>query len=220
MGTQFIRQGEARATFLDTLSPESLVVRSQLEELLRVRVQDPAATIGRDLRFVGVTDPITKPELVRSEEFGAWYFVDGFDDPTIEMFGGQPIPDKIRRDLRNLANTGIQLDRIWIGHEVPPDWRDGAPRPQLVPDQPKIRGADEILMKVSHAVVRGAAATGRGVVKGTALTVAGAGLVAGSAFAAGGAVAGLDPVLLGGVDHPSVPATGWVLLAQWDWPEE
>ena len=29
--------------------------------------------------------------------------------------------------------------------------------------------------------------------------------------------AGLDPVVLGGVRHPTYPAVTWCVLAQWEW---
>ncbi len=200
-----------RQSFFGTPSGTDPAVRGALEELLRVRVQERAATIGRDLPIFGITKQVTEPERVRSE-FGTWYFVNGFTDPTIKTFGGQPIPEQIQEELRALANTGLQLDRIWVAHELPRDWPDDAPLPQLVPDQPRIRRADEFLVKFADAFARGTAA----VAKGTALAVAGTGLVVGAAFA----TAGLDPLVLGGVDHPTESATIWAVLARWDWPLE
>ena len=199
----------SQATLLPRSGATAPAVRTELDELLRVRVQERAATIGRDLPVFGITKRVTEPERVRSE-LGSWYFVNGFADPTIRTFGGQPIPESIQRELRALANTGLQLDRIWVAHELPPDWPDDAPLPQLVPDQPGIRRTDESLMKFANAFARMTVLVAKGIAVGTA------GLVVGAASV----TAGLDPLVLGGVDHPTEPATIWVVLARWDWPLE
>lgn len=207
-------EGAVPRTSLPVLRPYTAepAVRSELEELLRVQVLEPAATIDRHLPVFGITHPLTEPELVRSEEFGTWFFVNGFEDPTIETFGAQPIPAKIRQELRDLANTGLPLNRIWVAHQVPDDWPEEAPLPQLVPDQPRIRRADESLIKFSDAF-----AQGLGLLAGAVAV----GLAAGAAVAvAGAATVGLDPLILGGIDHPTQPATIWVVLAQWEWPQE
>lgn len=30
-------------------------------------------------------------------------------------------------------------------------------------------------------------------------------------------MAGLDPIVLGGVQHPALPVVNWTVLAQWNW---
>ncbi len=34
---------------------------------------------------------------------------------------------------------------------------------------------------------------------------------------AGVALIGLDPIVFGGVRHPTAPAVQWAVLAQWNW---
>jgi hypothetical protein len=169
-----------------------------LAEEAERRILSPARTAGFDLRPAGITGPPRQGEIVTGP-WGKFGLTDHLRDPAMND-GQLPIPpDQIVR-LRELDRV-IHSDLLWLAHGLPADWQPGQPLPPLVPTPRRLREADarrvELWAKVFKWIGTSAKAVGR---------------AAGSV-----AAVGLDPVVLGGIQHPHAPAVYWVVLAQWDW---
>jgi hypothetical protein len=185
----------------------STAVSRVVVDLAEHRMLAPARRAGVELQFLG-----TSPPPVHEEEHklasGIWKFVNHVDDLTAREFGGQiPIPLEQIATLKRLHEVGVRPQHIWLAHQMPPDFRSGDPIPRLVPAPRELRETDERLTLRLAAVTR--------------LFLKGAGIVLAAAATPGIAVAaagaGLDPVILGGVEHPEQPLFGWCVLTQWEW---
>lgn len=190
---------------LPDVPPESDVALALLDRAEQ-RLLAPARARGYELRLLGATVLPQRQVIARTPQ-GAWVFVDHVADPTaLEYDGKIPIPAAEHAKLSELAAAGVRPDVVWLGHELPADYRDGEPIPQLVPSPAHLREKDQRLVQWLR--------TGSKLFLGFA---AGLGAAALSPLMLAGALAGLDPIVLGGVRHPELPVVQWVLLAQWAW---
>ena len=191
--------------------PVDVSVSGALAERAEARMLAPARQRGYELRLVGAT-VLPQRQVIARSEWGTWMFVDHVEDPTAHEYGGKiPIPAAEHAKLTDLAQAGVRPDLLWMGHQLPEEWRKGDAIPQLVPAPAHLREKDERLVRrltTGTKLFLGAS--------GALLTAAAAPLaLAGLAGAAVGA--GLDPIVLGGVRHPDAPVVQWALLAQWEW---
>jgi hypothetical protein len=151
-----------------------------------------------------------------------WVLLDAASDPLLKEPNGFPVPDRVLRDLRRVADR-VEFDAIYVAHEVPRGavTEEGPPRVEafLPPAPPEVARLSKRLGGTSAALWTLAAAP---------LVLAGllGGLVlAGTAVvAAMGTTIGLDPVLLGVIVRPGhAPATGepaaWFHLGHWTYGE-
>ena len=202
--------------------PDEARIWTEIAGPIRRRLLDPALKIGRDdIEVVGVTLIPDRP-LVHQTAKGTWFFAcDYTQDPGLVRDRGIAIPAKELARLRELRDAGVDPDLFWIGHEVPDGWTPDQPLPDLVPDAKRYRDLDVGL----EEYVRGAADLSARIVRGVAraigaVAVGGSGLAAGAAAAGGGGEAslvGIDPVILGGIKHPTRPVAAWARLASWEW---
>jgi hypothetical protein len=180
-------------------------VEPRLVELAERRMLSPARELGYELRLVGATVLPQRQVIARTSQ-GAWLFVDHVEDPTAEQYQGKlPIPADQHTRLTELYRAGVRPDLVWLGHELPATWREGAPIPKLVPPPRHLREKDQRLTQRLRVA--------------TELFLKAIGATLSVPFAVAGAIAeaGLDPIVLGGVRHPQAPVVQWVLLAQWEW---
>jgi hypothetical protein len=171
-------------------------VRGYLDALTRERILEPAENAGVELPEFGLSVLPTRQTIVRTKE-GAWLFVDSRNDPTAQEYGGRiPVPAIQQQRLAALSRAGVRPDHVWLAHELPAGW-DGMHLPQLVPAPVRLREHDGALLdKV------------RGFLSGVGEAAVGFGALVAE---------GLDPIVLGGVQHPTVSVVNWVVLAQWTW---
>jgi hypothetical protein len=186
-------------------------LQPKLVELAERRMLSPAREVGYDLRLVGAT-VLPQRQVIARTQWGKWLFVSHFDDPTAKDYGGKiPIPAEQFKRLEELHRAGVRPDLVWLGHQLPDGWQEGEAVP--VPAPAHLREKDKRLTQQlsfsTRLFVKGAA----GLLAGAAL----APLAAGAAVLGAAAGAGLDPIVLGGVQHPEAPVVQWVLLAQWEW---
>jgi hypothetical protein len=106
--------------------------------------------------------------------------------------------------LALLEDAGVEPDLVWLAHQLPATWAEGEAIPDLVPAPPRLRHIDEMLL----GPVRGAKKLA------SLVKIAGRSLPAGLTAIA---EVGLDPIVLGGVVHPSLPVVQWAILAEWAW---
>lgn len=182
-------------------SSSDLVVRATME-LVEQRLALPARRVGYELRAIG---PSAVPE--RSGPVwtpaGPWWLNSHLNDPTAEEFKGKiPVPPEQIARLQKLNEAGVRPDHLWLAHELPSGYKGGDPLPQLVPPPKHLREKDERL-----TVVLKRAAKALGMVAGTTLAIAASPI----------ALIGADPIILGGVEHPTEPIVGWCILCQWNW---
>ena len=182
------------------------------EEVVR-RVLEPARRLNQELEVAGLA-PIPDGPIVQRTANGLWFFAASYlEDPGLAQDGAIIVPDEHLRNLRGLRDAGVSVDLIWIGHELPPDWQPDQPVPRIVPDAPRYRALDQNLERF----VIGAAETTLKAAKGIAIATAAAGMLGVGMVAGLAAGVGADPVILGGIRHPSRPIAYWVVLAQWAW---
>jgi hypothetical protein len=175
------------------LDPE---VRAYLATLTRQRILEPAENAGFGLPLFGAS-VLPQEQTICRTSHGTWLFVDNRDDPTAAEYDGKiPVPAVQDERLRALARAGVRPDHLWLAHQLPADW-DRTKLPRLVPAPAPLRQRDEQLLEQV-----------RGFFSGLGQMALGLGAVLG---------AGLDPLVLGGVQHPSLPVVDWVVLAQWSW---
>jgi hypothetical protein len=167
-----------------------------LDALTRERILEPAENAGLEVALFGASLLPQEQTICRTSQ-GTWLFVDNHDDPTAAQYGGKiPLPAVQYHRLTSLAHAGVRPDHVWLAHQLPSDW-DGARLPQLVPAPAPLRQQDEVLLDNVRRFMRG---------------------VGELAVGLGAAAAqGLDPIVLGGVQHPALPVVSWVVLAQWTW---
>ena len=179
--------------------------RQQALKALQRRVLAPARAIDIELTLVAVT-PTPRGEAtpcIFSDSAGRfWIAADPVHDPS-QRDGKLPIPRVQLQRLVALRNAGLSVDLIVIAHELPQGWGPQMPVPSLVPAAPETTRTDHMVVNAARGVAHGIAATLR-----IAATVGAA-----VAFAP---IAGLDPVVLGGVSG-SKGATAWSVLATWTW---
>lgn len=184
----------------------------ELTELAEQRMLAPARRAGYELRLVGATVLPQRQTITRTQH-GTWLFVDHLDDPTAAKYDGEiPVPRDQIPLLIELHRQGVQPDLLWLAHQLPDDYDEGEPFPQLVPEPRPLRELDERLtLQLAKAlrvylkgvlILLGMAASAPLVVVGGAATAVGV---------------GLDPIIFGGVKHPQLPVVMWCALAQWDW---
>lgn len=185
-------------------------VERTLMALAEHRMLSPARKAGYELRLVGAT-VLPQRQTIAKTQWGTWLFVDHADDPTAKQYDGKiPMPEEQIARLAELDRLGVRPQLVWIGHQLPDGYVESEPLPKLVPVPRDLREKDERLkLRLTRATdlfVKGVATT---------LTVA---ALAPSAVAVGAVgIAGLDPIVLGGVKHPGLPFVEWCVLAQWDW---
>jgi hypothetical protein len=187
-------------------STEFPVPRQTSLATLERRVLAPARQADIDLRFFGVTLPPAPDERVRvvtDARGGHWALAPPIEDPTRER-GLIPVPRIQLEKLRSLNDVGVELDYLYVAHQLPDHWRPGEPIPELVPPPPKIASSERFLART--AAVAGATVRA---------TVIGAGTV----LAAPLGLAALDPMVLGGVLSDDGRSAAWAILASWTWSE-
>jgi hypothetical protein len=185
-------------------------LRADMDERVRRLLLDPAISIGRDdVEVVGLTLVPDRP-LLQQTSRGTWFLACSYlDDPGLARDGGIAVPESELRRLRALRDAGLSPDLVWLAHELPHGWIPGQALPPLVPAPRPIQDLDATL----EQAVRRAGKAWLGAVSGI-----GAALVVGVAVAASPLMlAGLDPVILAGVRHPTQPVVAWVRIAQWEW---
>lgn len=168
---------------------------------------EPARAAGIELTTV---DPTAVPssQQVCWTDFEAWLFTEFSDDPAARANGGKlPIPLRIHERLSTLADAGVDPDLVWLAHQLPETWLDGDPIPDLVPPPPHLHRIDELLLTPVRGIKKLAGLISVGVRE----------IPLGVAAFIDGATSGLDPVVLGGVMHPTLPIVQWAVLAQWTW---
>jgi hypothetical protein len=178
--------------------------RSVLADLVLRRMLEPASAGGLELTT-------TEPTLVPSQTevcwtaSGAWLLVAPSQDPTSRNRDRRiPVPMAEEMRLALLEVAGVEPDLVWLAHQLPATWAEGEAIPDLVPAPPRLRHIDEMLL----GPVRGAKKLA------SLIKIAGRSLPAGLTAIA---EVGLDPVVLGGVVHPSLPVVQWAILAEWTW---
>lgn len=180
-------------------------------QLAEQRVVDPARRAGLEVPMLGATVLPQRQTICRTDQ-GAWLLVDHTDDPTASHYRGKiPIPAAEIAVLRRLHDAGVHVDTVWLAHELPATYRAGDAIPRLVPVPRELREKDERLTArlttATELFLKAAALTL------TAAVAAPLGVIG----VAAAATPGLDPVILGGVTHPTLPLVQWCLLAQWEW---
>lgn len=183
----------------------SVDVKRELEVVAEQRMLAPARKAGIELRMAGATG-LPQHEAIYRNPWGTWLFVDHLDDPAAEEYKGQiPVPEEQIGRLVQLGQCGVRPQLAWLVHQLPDSYQDGDPLPALVPAPRELREKDERL------TLRLAQATS------LYLKSAFAVLAATASPLAAITVAGLDPIVFGGVKHPRLPIVGWCVLAQWEW---
>lgn len=205
-------QGELLLREPTTLEPR---IREELEALVGRRIIGPAREIGYDdLPRRGFSEPLLDENWWQRPN-GDWLLATPRAlDPVVEQWGGQmPAPPEVCEKLTALQRSGLSCEHVAVIHELPPGVKPGDPIPQLVPTaRPAVSDAHALAwsragLDLTLQAVRGTALLGAGAVAG--------GLALGAAVPA---LAGdLDPILLGGVEHPDAPVVAWVELARWAW---
>jgi hypothetical protein len=169
----------------------------------------PAREAGYELSLLGAT-VLPQGQVIRRTPHGTWLLTNYSQDPTAASYGGRiPIPAEPHARLTELAAAGVAPDHVWLAHQLPEDWHPGQPLDGLVPDPKHLRQRDQRLIRELTAASRTAAQVLA--VGGLAL---GAIAVAPLAMLDG---VGLDPIVLGGVQHPTLPLVVWAELAAWEW---
>lgn len=192
--------------FPPSLAPAPIRTLSQRAE---ARLLAPAREADYELALLGAT-VLPQGQVIHRTRRGAWLLTDYRQDPTAALYGGRvPIPAEPHARLIELAAAGVAPDHLWLAHQLPGDWQPGQPARGLVPDPRHLRERDERL-------VRGLRAASITAMRAFAVGVLGLGAMAVAPLALVSAV-GLDPVVLGGVEHPELPLVGWVELARWEW---
>ncbi len=177
---------------------------------VRTRVLEPARRIGADLPIAAVTAP--PPELeVRPTPRGTWYLAANADaDPVaLSNDGLTYAPADIVAFLHGLRRAGVRFDRIYLLHELPGEWRPGAPIPRMRPVQQFDAGAR--IVAAQEATFRG----GYRLLRAVGSAVGAAAATTASVAAAGVQAIALDPIVLGGIHDPDSDLIAWVPLAAW-----
>ncbi|MCC7105687.1 MAG: hypothetical protein IT307_11125 [Chloroflexi bacterium] len=194
--------------------PRDPGLQRRAREIMAVSVQ-----AGLPVSYLG-----TMPLFADHRVYGAphlahdWVLLDAASDPLLTEPGGFPVPDRVLRDLRRVADR-VEFDAVYVAHEVPrgavTEERPLRVEAFLPPAPPKVERLSRRLGRTTAALWTVAAAP---------LVFAGVmgGLVVAGAAVAG--AAGLDPVLLGAVVRPGrAPAAGepaaWFHLGHWTYGE-
>lgn len=205
-----------------TTSPSLDVrTRAELEAFVGHRIVGPAKSIGYDLPARGFSEPLTGESWWQRPD-GDWLLATPRSlDPAVAQSGGtMPAPPKVCERIVELHRAGVTCDHVAVVHELPMGVGPGDALPALVPQGTPALG-DEQAVALSQAGLDLAVQAVRGVA-----VLSGAAIAGGLAVGAGGvAVLGaltvgaarLDPILLGGVEHPEIPAVAWAELARWAW---
>jgi hypothetical protein len=188
-------------------SPEA---RRALVALAERQMLAPARLAGYELRLVGATVLPQKQTIARTQR-GTWLFVNHLEDPTADQYRGRiPIPRDQMLRLATLDRYGVQPQHVWVGHELPPTWKEGDSASPSVPPPSEMREKDEHLRLRLHVLSKLYLRLIGGIIGGAAALP----IAAGAALVGG---AGLDPIVFGGVQHPELPFVQWAVLAQWTW---
>lgn len=184
-------------------------LEKELEAFLGRKVLAPARRMGYDLPILGISDGVPERPIQVRTPSGTWAYASDYrSDPAAEQYGGvSPVPGSILEFLEEMYAGGVRPNKLWLAHEVPGIWEPGRPLPPTVPPSQRMRRHDEVLIGVTEQVKRG-------LVAGAAAL--GAVAAAPAALLAAAPTIGLDPVILGGVQHPDGPCA-WVPLAAWQW---
>lgn len=185
-------------------------IEHRLTDLAERRMLSPARQAHYELRLVGAT-VLPQRQVIARTQYGTWLFVSHVEDPTARQYRGRiPIPAEQYRKLVELDRVGVVPDLVWLGHQQPDSWQEG--------DRVYVPAPRELREKDQRLELRLARGTELFVKRaGATLALAAAAPLAVGAAAVGALGAGLDPIILGGVRHPTLPVVQWVLLAQWEW---
>lgn len=193
----------------------------ELELLVGRRIIGPARAIGHDLPTRGCSAPLTGECWLQRPD-GDWLLATPRSlDPAVAQAGGtMPAPPKVCERIVELHRAGVTCDHVAVVHELPMGVGPGDALPALVPQGTPALG-DEQAVALSQAGLDLAVQAVRGVAVLSGAAIAGGLAVGGGGVAVLGALtvgaARLDPILLGGIEHPEVPAVAWVELARWAW---
>jgi hypothetical protein len=191
-------------------------IEPRLNELTERKMLVPARQAGYELALVGAT-VLPQRQTIERTPYGTWVFVDHMEDPTAVKVGVDllraeaeskiPVPSDQLERLWALRNAGVRPDLVWIAHQLPDNYKDGDPLPQLVPPPKQLREKDQRLTL--------------GLKQTTKLFVQGVRELASITATAAAGIAsvgvGLDPIILGGVRHAEHAIVQWCVLAQWEW---
>ncbi len=190
---------------LDRLqSPERDAAHAAALATLERRVLGPARAAGADLECFGVTrtpGPSEELRIVMDGRGVHWVVAPPDRDPTRER-GLIPVPQVQLHRLQTLRSAGVELDYVYVAHELPETWRPGEPIPQLVPPPPRIAASERVVARTANITLRA--------LKASAVGVA-------TALAAPLSFAALDPMVIGGVLSDNSDSVAWAILASWTW---
>jgi hypothetical protein len=187
-----------------SLDSSPAVTSPDLAAAVDRRLLAPAASIGVELPFVGVSDVPRQPVLAYAGD-RPWYFCDHIDDPTVRQFGGRvPVPEANHRHLVALQVVGVHADLIWLAHELPDGWREGEELPDLIPAdvRPVVRpgtmtiGGQRQTIQVVRRMVEG---------------------TFGGLRAFSRSLENLDPIVLAGITDATGEQVAWAELTRWAW---
>lgn len=192
-------------------------------DLLALLVRDlpildaAAAAIVRRGQTLGV--PLTRlgiaplPASLRQATVGTshWVLLPAEEDPLLQDPDGYPIPERVLRDLRRLADGGVAFDALYIVHEL--SYREAEPWPQALIPQPSVAMVQRGDRLAAHA----ARVWGRAL---SPLRRSGGRRPA----PAGPAITGLDPLVLGVLLAPGRAVCAgelalWVGIARWSYDQ-
>lgn len=171
-------------------------IQAYLTHLTHERILEPAENAGFALDLFGASVLPQRQTIVRTEH-GSWLFVDHAMTPPL---GTTTAESQSRRSSSNASPRWRWPGFVPITSGSPTSSpRIGRARlPQLVPAPAHVRRQDELLLdqvrEFFHVIGE---------------TAAGLGALVSDV--------GLDPIVLGGVQHPHLPVVSWVVLAQWTW---
>lgn len=198
-------------------APTNAPLLEELHEPLERQLLGPMRAIGLNTCAPVITArPL--PVETRRVTSGNWAVAASYHaDPVVAHCGGViPAPKQQRRQLADLHRAGASPDLLFILRELPADWEPGTPPPKMVAVEAARSAHEHQLEIATGALTFGVQLlhVAAGLIAGTAAVAAAA--AAGGAVAAGAvSLVALDPIVLGGLVHPS-GAVAWVPLAAWD----
>lgn len=227
MASRTARQRKTTTVALATLPParrvgDQTLLRELRPELVR-RVVAPARTIGFDMKPLGVSGIPSEELFYQQTPAGNWLVIsDYLRDPTRTGLTRKiPVPPDQLARLVAIRDAGCDFDRIWVAHEIPETWQPGTKLPRLVPKPRPVREFDarlsSALIATLMAPVRAGAAIAHALDEAAARASERRARPRSVIFDDWQGGDSLDPIILGGLDHPVREAVVWFLLAQWEW---
>jgi hypothetical protein len=193
-------------------------VARELERRCQKRVVQPALSIGENVPLVGLTRVPSGPVWGRTPR-GTWFYGSDFtEDPGTDWRGRTPVKKEEWAKIRRLRDAGLQLDYVFVVHEVAATWEPGTPLPDLVPKPPKFRRADAMFEETARTAARAAVSlVDLAIAAFGSLTAPRPAAQIGSYDVGSWGDYDYDPVILGGVALPDGSGVVWYKLAQWEW---